>query len=113
MAVIDDRTHLDVDHTRGGLAVGWRSAEPTVGKIGILVRRKLHHPELLTHPPACDHVSRKEGRLLDITLRTGGSSAIDDFLGRTTSQHPDDAGTKISFRVVVTITVRPLIGHAK
>src|SRR6185312_6856859 len=113
MALANDRPNLGIDHTRGRLAEWPLSAKPTAGQIRILTWRKLHHAELIAHAPSSHHVSREVRGLLDVAFSTGGFGAVDNFLRRAPSQHPDDAPSQIGLGVMIAIVIRALISHAE
>ena len=114
MAFADDSEHLGIDGSSGLFA---ERSPPSVAGLGIevrvLARRQLHQPELLAHPPPCDHLPSERGGLFDVAFGARGPCAVDDLLGRATSHHSDDPRTQIRFGIVVTFDVGPLVRHAE
>src|SRR5690606_37041359 len=92
VALVDDALHLGVDPAGRLLAEGLL-ADEGVGpsEIGVALRRELHEPEFLAHPPAGDHVARELRRLRDVVLRARRLRPV-DYLLRAPPGRPLAAG---------------------
>src|SRR5206468_404654 len=53
------------------------------------------------------------GRLLDVALGSGGGLAVDELLGRATTEHAGDPTVEVLLRVAVALDVRRLERHAE
>lgn len=69
--------------------------------------------ELVAHAPARHHLAGEVGDLLHVVLGAGGPLAIHQLLCGAAAQDTDDAGTQLTFGVVVAVFLGSLVGDAK
>src|SRR5687768_11387970 len=114
VAVVDDTQDFIINRAGSMIAEGFGSIGTTlVPEIGIDFRGELDHAEAVAHAPSCDHSAGKIRSLLDIVFRSGCPAAEDNFFGRPSTENSDDARAKIFFRIIIAITLRPLIRDAE
>src|SRR5215207_3121314 len=78
VALIDDARYLFVYGSGGLLTIGSFSAVTARStKVRVVAGREFYRPQLLAHPPARDHSSRKVGGLFYVALGPCGPGAVD------------------------------------